>query len=152
MDVMEIKKISRSALKKIFYDTHKSEIIRPKVRPLEEQLDRESNKLWGATIRALSERNHALATEEKAKVENNQRQIAKTRLESGVEFFPRLFKKVQTSKSAGSAEGLEYVFFKDFDLRNDPEVLKEELFEIMPFLPGQTYRSDFETPASEKAS
>ena len=49
-----------------------------KVRPLEEQWDFESRKLWKPTIAGLAKRNHELATEEKLKVENEQRIKAKS--------------------------------------------------------------------------
>lgn len=147
-DVMEIKNL-KTGTKEVFYDTNKSEIIKPKVRPLEEQLDRESCKLWGPTIKALGERNHELATEEKAKIENEQRQMAKVRAEKGIEFLPKLFKKVTNSESS---EGLEYVLYKDFDLKENPETLKKQIFEVMPILPGQKYKDDFEKPAADKKS
>lgn len=132
-----------------FYDTSKSVRYLPKVRPLEEQFEYESRKLWGPTIKGLSERNHQLATEEKFKVENEQRELAKKRLESGVEFHPRLFRAVD-DKDMGN-EDLEFMIYKNFDLKEDPEVLTEKVFESVPILPGQSPKGEFNMPAFEKA-
>lgn len=76
------------------------------VRPLEEQADRESQKLWHPTVIALKNRNHDVATEEKTRVEDQQREDAAMRLEQGLEWQPRLFRKVRGGPG-GSEEGEE---------------------------------------------
>ena len=48
----------------------------PIVRPLEEQSDRESQRLWYKTVLAIKDRNHELATDEKTKIEDMQREEA----------------------------------------------------------------------------
>lgn len=148
-DVMEIKDI-RAGTQSVLYDTHKSVIVKPKVRPLAEQLDYESRKLWAPTIAGLAQRNHDIATEEKAKVENEQRQKAKERLDEGVEFQPRLFRPVQPSETA--IKELEYVLYQDLDLSESPVTLEEKLFEVAPFKPGQKFSADFDAPAVNKVS
>lgn len=147
-DVMEIKD-NATGKQSVFYDTKSSKIIVPKVRPLDEQLDRESRKLWKPTIDALSERNHELATEEKAKVETSQRNLAKAMSEEGVEFEPKLFQALDPKEQ--ESEGLEYKLYKLFDLDQGSEELEKQLFEVMPILPGQRFKGDFEFPASKKA-
>lgn len=65
------------------------------MRPLEEQDERESQKLWAKTVAALKERNHEVATDEKTKIEDMQREEAAKRSEQGVEWQPRLFRRVR---------------------------------------------------------
>lgn len=148
-DVMEIKDM-KSGTKSVFYDTNTSSIHKPKVRPLEEQLDIESRKLWKPTIDALSQRNHEVATNEKAKVENEQRENARKRLEDGVEFHPKLFRRIQDSEV--DRKDLEYVLYKRIELDEDAETLKKQLFEIMPLTPGQDFTEKFHIPAFEKSN
>lgn len=146
-DVMIIKS-TQGGHQEVFFDTRSAKIHTPKRRPLSEQLENESERLWKPTIDALSQRNHDLATEEKAKVENQQRVNAQKRLEDGVDFLPRLFKQVDPSEL--SEQDLEYVLFKHLDLNEDADKLKSQLFDIMPFLPGQKFNKQFEIPAFNK--
>jgi len=76
------------------------------VRPLEEQEDRESQKLWFKTAKAVKERNHEVATDEKTFIEDMQRDEAAKRAEDGVEWAPRLFRPVRGGPG-GSEEGEE---------------------------------------------
>jgi hypothetical protein len=78
----------------------------PLVRPLEEQNERESQKLWLKTAQAVKERNHEVATDEKTKIEDMQRDEAAKRAEDGVEWHPRLFRPVHGGPG-GSEEGEE---------------------------------------------
>lgn len=73
---------------------------------MEEQDERESQKLWYKTVIAINERNHDAATDEKTKVEEMQRLEAAKRAENGVEWHPRLFRKVHGGPG-GSEEGEE---------------------------------------------
>ncbi|ABN68302.2 Oxysterol binding protein-like protein OBPa [Scheffersomyces stipitis CBS 6054] len=146
-EVMEIKNIKTNK-KEVFYDTKKTVTHRPKVRPLEEQWDYESRKLWKPTIDALSRRDHETATEEKYKVENEQRTLAKKRIEDGVEFHPKFFRPVKDSET--DQLDLEYLIYKKFDLKDDSETLKKHLFEISPFLPGQVADEKYHIPAFKK--
>jgi hypothetical protein len=73
---------------------------------LEEQDDRESQKLWAKTAKAVKERNHELATDEKTFIEDRQRDEAAKRVEDGVEWHPRLFRAVQGGPG-GPEEGEE---------------------------------------------
>lgn len=78
----------------------------PTSRPLEEQEERESQKLWYATAKAVKERNHEVATDEKTKIEDMQRDEAAKRTEDGVEWHPRLFRAVKGGPG-GPEEGEE---------------------------------------------
>lgn len=147
-DIMEIK-YAESGKKEVLYDTNDTVPVKPKVRPIEEQLDYESRKLWKPTVDALSKRDHELATDEKFKVENEQRYEAKKRLEDGIEFHPKLFRPV--SEKEQHIQDLEYVIYKNLDLSNDAEVLKEHILEVMPILPGQIFDDKFKIPAFKKS-
>ena len=78
----------------------------PKTRPLEEQDDRESEKLWKIVTDALRERDQKTATAEKSRIEDEQRNEAKRRADEGVDWRPRLFRRVQGGPG-GSEEGEE---------------------------------------------
>jgi hypothetical protein len=92
--------------KEVLFDATNAKNTPPLVRPLEEQEDRESQKLWHPTVLALKDRNHDVATDEKTKVEDQQREEAARRLEQGVEWQPRLFRKIRGGPG-GPEEGEE---------------------------------------------
>jgi oxysterol-binding protein-related protein 8 len=78
----------------------------PKVRPIEEQADNESQKLWLKTCIAIRNSDHVAATDEKTKIEEAQREKAAKRQQEGIEWRPKLFRPVQGG-SGGSEEGEE---------------------------------------------
>jgi hypothetical protein len=90
----------------LLFNALKSKPTPPTVRALEEQEDRESQKLWYDTAEAVKARNHELATDEKTKIEDMQRDEAAKRAEEGVEWKPRLFRHVRGGKG-GLEEGEE---------------------------------------------
>lgn len=146
-EIMEIKDL-QTDVKSEFYNTASTVQQLPQVRPIEEQWEYESRKLWKPTIDALAERNHEAATFEKSKVEDAQRQRAKKRTEDGVSFSPRLFREVSLDNK--DETDLEYLIYKNFDLADDPESLKAKLSELWPFLPGQELSEKFHIPAFHK--
>lgn len=75
-------------------------------RPIEDQDERESQRLWYKTAQAVKDRNHEVATDEKTKIEDMQRDEAAKRAEDGVEWHPRLFRRVQ-GEPGGPDEGEE---------------------------------------------
>lgn len=130
-DVMEIK--NSNGEKELFYDTHNAKTWKPKVRPLAEQMDNESRKLWHPTIVGLKKRDHDLATSEKFKVENEQRLIAKKRREDGEEFQPRYFKAIDTDHPV--EESVQYIIDEDIDLHEDAGTLTKKVLSVAPILP-----------------
>ncbi|CAH2351229.1 oxysterol-binding protein homolog 7 [[Candida] railenensis] len=134
-DVMEIKD-QKSGKKEVFYDTTKAHAIKPKVRPMSEQLDNESRKLWNPTVEGLKRRDHDLATSEKYKVENEQRLVAKKRLEENEEFHPKLF-KINDEQKSSDGDSVEFIIDKDIDLSSNAEDLRKEVLSIAAILPGQ---------------
>lgn len=79
----------------MFFNAHRSKPSPPQVRPLDQQDERESQKLWYKTAQAVKDRNHELATDEKTKIEDAQRDEAAKRAQDGVEWHPRLFRRVK---------------------------------------------------------
>jgi hypothetical protein len=73
-------------------------------RPISEQGERESQRLWESTVKAVHVADHVNATEEKAKIEDRQREEAAKRAEQGVEWRPKLFRRVNAGPG-GSEEG-----------------------------------------------
>lgn len=90
----------------MFFNALHAKSSPPIARPIEEQEERESQKIWAATAKAVKERNHELATIEKTKIEDQQREEAAKRINDGVEWHPRLFRMVRGGPG-GSEEGEE---------------------------------------------
>lgn len=90
----------------MFFNATRSKPSTPLVRPIEEQWDRESQRLWEKTANAVKERNHEAATDEKTKIEDRQRTEAAQRAQEGVEWHPRLFRRVEGGPH-GAEEGEE---------------------------------------------
>ncbi|PBP22647.1 oxysterol-binding protein [Diplocarpon rosae] len=102
------------------------------------QDDRESQKLWFATSNAVRERNHELATFEKTKIEDMQRDEAAKRAEDGVEWHPKLFRAVKGGPG-GPEEGeedLDWILNATIDGAT-PEKQAEQILAIIPILKGQ---------------
>lgn len=79
-------------------------------RPLEEQGERESQRLWHTTAEAVIARDHEKATDEKSKIEDRQRQENQERADKGIEWQPKLFRRVNAGPG-GSEEGEEDLEF-----------------------------------------
>ena len=73
--------------------------------------ERESPKLWSKVVAALHQRNHEVATDEKTKIEDMQREEASKRTEDGVDWRPRFFRRVQggPGSSEEGEEGLDWI-------------------------------------------
>lgn len=78
----------------------------PSVRPLEEQEERESQNLWQNVTAAVKNKDHQNATDEKFRIEDRQREEAARRADDGIDWRPRLFRRVQGGPG-GSEEGEE---------------------------------------------
>jgi len=97
---------SQTGKKELLFNATNAKHTPPLVRPLEEQSERESQKLWYSTVQALLARNHELATDEKTKIEDRQREEAAKRADEGIEWRPRLFRPVKGGPG-GPEEGEE---------------------------------------------
>lgn len=99
----------------MFFNATKAKPSSPQVRPIAEQEERESQRLWESTAKAVVDRNHELATDEKTKIEDRQREEAAARSEKHEEWHPRLFRKVKAAHGE-SEEGegdLEWIIDAD---------------------------------------
>ena len=92
--------------KEVLFNASHAKHTAPIVRPIEEQEERESQRLWLKTVLAIKESNHTAATEEKSKVEDRQRDETAKRAEQGIEWQPKLFRQVRGGPG-GSEEGEE---------------------------------------------
>lgn len=90
----------------MFFNALHAKPTPPLSRPIEEQEERESQRLWYKTAQAVRVRNHELATDEKTKIEELQREEAAARANEGVEWRPRLFRRVKGGPG-GPDEGEE---------------------------------------------
>ncbi|KAI6281198.1 Oxysterol-binding protein OBPa [Pyricularia oryzae] len=136
-DEMFIKDM-KTGHKEMFFDAHRSKPSPPLVRPIEEQEERESQRLWQETAQAVKDSQHELATEEKTKIEDMQREEASRRNQEGVEWHPRLFRRVRGGQG-GSEEGeedLEWIINATID-GETPEAKANQILAIYPILKGQ---------------
>lgn len=143
-DVMYIKDLS-TGKKTEFLNVNVTQPLKPQVRPLEEQGDFESRRLWKKVTDALSQRNHEVATDEKFKIEDEQRIRAKKREEDAVEFHPKLFKRNDDAN-----DEMEFVLYKHIPNDADAKTKTKLILETAPILPGQEFTKEFEIPAFNK--
>lgn len=125
--------------KQVLFDATNAKHSPPMVRPLEEQDERESQRLWHSTVLAIKDRDHTLATEEKTKIEDRQREETAKRTEKGVEWQPKLFRKVRGGPG-GPEEGeedLDWILNAEID-GPTPEAKVKQILSIAPILKGQT--------------
>lgn len=141
-EIIEIKDM-KTGKKTVLFDTFTATPHPPQVRPISEQSDLESRKLWYKVCDALGKRDHTVATDEKYAIENSQREATRKRNEDGVEFHPKLFKYVPDSP-------LEYELYKKIDGKTPQEQI-EQICSLAPILPGQQFDPNFEIPAFKKA-
>lgn len=140
-EVIEITNV-RTGKKEVLFDATTAKPYPPLVRPVDEQGELESRRLWHNTCEALGRRDHVAATDEKFAIEEKQRQAARTRAEDGVEFHPKLFKRVDDMS-------IEFKLYKEIDGKTPQDQIRQ-IFAIAPILPGQEFHSDFEIPAYKK--
>ncbi|KAI0175978.1 hypothetical protein GGR52DRAFT_538913 [Hypoxylon sp. FL1284] len=128
----------RNGHRDMFFDARKVKSSKPRVRPLEEQDERESQRLWRKTAEAVKNRSHELATDEKTKVEDQQRDEAASRAAAGVEWHPRLFRRVDKDYggTGEDMEHLEWIVNAHID-GTTPEKQAEQIMAIYPIIPGQ---------------
>lgn len=161
-EIMELKDLSKNSKKtgsnKVteFFNCFKAKPLKPIVRKIDEQGEFESRKLWLKVTDGLAKRDHKIATDEKYKIEENQRKSAKKREEEGVEFHPKLFKQLSIDEISNEPDSnLEYLIYKDHFINKDlinknNNNLINHIFEVAPILPGQHFNPEFEIPAYQK--
>lgn len=133
--------------KQLLFNATNAKHTPPSTRPIEQQGERESQRLWHSTAQALIARNHEVATDEKTKIEDQQREEAAKRAEQGAEWHPRLFRIVQGGPS-GPDEGeedLDWIINAQIDMHN-PELATKQILAIAPIVEGQKGSSRFAIP------
>jgi hypothetical protein len=133
--------------KDLLFDATNAKHTPPSTRPLKEQSERESQKLWHTTVEALLARNHDAATTEKTRIEDRQREEASKRADEGIDWRPKLFRLVRGGPG-GSEEGeedLDWIANATIDLQ-DPETAREQILRIAAILPGQTVSKEYSIP------
>jgi len=155
--------------KEVLFDATHAKHTAPIVRPLEEQDERESQKLWYSTVQAIKESNHTAATEEKTKIEDRQRDETAKRAEQGVEWQPKLFRKVRGGPG-GPEEGeedldwilnanmlvwarlLSYTCANRSSDGQTPEAKTKQILAIAPILKGQRPSQQPQPPQQSQAA
>ncbi|KAJ5289927.1 uncharacterized protein N7443_010180 [Penicillium atrosanguineum] len=136
--------------KEVLFDASHAKHSKPVARPTEEQGERESQRLWEKTVKAILTSNHVAATDEKTKIEDRQREEAARRADEGVDWKPRLFRAVQGGPG-GSEEGdedLDWIINTEVDSHN-PQLATKQIMAIAPILPGQAAGATPEEPATD---
>lgn len=140
---MHIKDLA-TGKKELFFDATHAKPSYPKARPLEEQGPRESQKLWNSTTQAIKKADQRTATDEKSRIEDEQRKEASERGEN--EWKPNLFK----AAPAGDEQNLDWVIDAEVDPTAPFDKQIEQILAIAPVLPGQG-SSQTSKAASNKA-
>ncbi|MCJ1273023.1 hypothetical protein MMC21_000812 [Puttea exsequens] len=124
--------------KEVLFDATHAKHTPPIVRPLEEQDERESQKLWYKTVQAVKESNHIAATEEKSKIEDRQRDEAAKRAEQGVEWQPKLFRRIRggSGEPDEGEQDLDWILDANIDGKS-PQERTQQILAIAPILKGQ---------------
>ncbi|KAF7718396.1 Oxysterol-binding family protein [Penicillium ucsense] len=133
--------------KEVLFDATHARHAKPRARPINEQSERESQRLWEPTVKAIIAQNHALATDEKTKIEDRQREEAARRVDDGVEWRPRLFRHVEGGPG-GRDEGeedLDWIINAEVEAQ-DPQLAVQQILAIAPILEGQKDSSQFQIP------
>lgn len=155
--------LGQTGQKELLFDATHAKPTPLKTRPLEEMEDRESQKLWNVVTAALKNRDQNVATAEKTRIEDEQRQEASRRADEGVDWRPRLFREVQGGPG-GPEEGEEdldwivkanvYVVPPEMNacanFVRDGKTAEEQIKQILNFaaiLPGQTPQQRFSIPS-----
>jgi len=82
---------SKTKVSSVLWDPKGAKRIPMIVRPLSEQEQHESQRLWSAVTDAIKKKDQKIATDEKTKLEEEQRAGVKQRKESGIVWVPKLF-------------------------------------------------------------
>ncbi|OCK83393.1 putative oxysterol binding protein [Lepidopterella palustris CBS 459.81] len=143
---MFIKDLTTGKKELLFDATHAKETP-PKTRPLKEQEERESQKLWANVTQAIKQRDQETATDEKSKIEDMQREEAAKRADDGVDWHPRLFRRVRGGHG-GTEEGeedLDWIINANIDAKTPEEQIKQ-ILSIVAIIPGQDTQRRFSIP------
>ncbi|KAF2822618.1 hypothetical protein CC86DRAFT_396811 [Ophiobolus disseminans] len=133
--------------KELLFDASHAQHSPPLARPLEEQDERESQKLWHDVTEAVKRRDQEVATDAKAKIEDRQREEAKMRESEGLDWHPQLFRRVHGGhgQPEEGEEDLEWIINAKVDAKSPEDVIKQ-ILAIHAILPGQKPDRQFNIP------
>lgn len=117
--------------KELLFDAAHAKPSFPKSRPLNEQAPRESQRLWHNTTQAIKKADQKVATDEKSKIEDEQRREAAERGETA--WKPKLFRPAP----AGDEQNLDWIIDAEVDANAPIEKQIHQILAIAPILPGQ---------------
>lgn len=129
----------------MLFDASTAKETRPLSRPMEEQSDRESQKLWAQVNVAIKNRDHVAATDEKSKIEDMQRDEAAKRGDK--EWQPRLFRAVP----AGDEENLDWIINADLEGKSEKQAI-EHILSIAPVLPASEMKQSSGSQPAQQSS
>jgi hypothetical protein len=154
--------------KELLFDASHAKHSPPKARPLAEQDERESQKLWHDVTEAVKRRDQEVATDAKAKVEDMQREETAKRHADGLEWKPQLFRAIHAGLN-GAGEGeedLEWIINAKVSVSSpdedrheltnisdakSPDEIAQQVLAIHAILPGQKPEHRFDLPSRPKA-
>jgi hypothetical protein len=90
-DKLYIADASNPEIKTLFLDVENEPICAKIVSNESEQDELESRRLWSDLTKFLKRRDYNLASVAKTKIEESQRQLARSRAESGISWHPKFF-------------------------------------------------------------
>jgi hypothetical protein len=131
--------------KEMIFDASHAKPSPIQTRPLEEQGERESQRLWHSTVEAIKRADQNTATEEKSKIEDEQRREAAARGEGNV-WKPKLFQ----AAPSGDEESLDWILSAHVDGSAPAEKQIEQILAIADILPGQNKGSGAPAQKSEQ--
>ncbi|KAI8932272.1 hypothetical protein NX059_010473 [Plenodomus lindquistii] len=128
--------------KELFFDAAHTKHTPPTARPLEEQDERESQRLWYDVCEAVKRRDQVVATDAKAKIEDRQREETAKRNSDGIDWHPQLFKRIDS----GDESDLDWIINAKVDGKT-PEEKTKQILQIHAILPGQKPDRQFNIPS-----
>ncbi|OAL57353.1 hypothetical protein IQ07DRAFT_33712 [Pyrenochaeta sp. DS3sAY3a] len=146
-DKMYIKDLT-TGKKELLFDAAHTKHTPPSARPLEEQEERESQRLWHEVTEAVKRKDQDVATDAKAAIEDRQREEAAKRNNEGIDWHPQLFRRVHGGHG-GSDEGeedLDWIINAKVDGKT-PEEQTKQILQIHAILPGQKPERQFNIPS-----
>ncbi|KAF2755250.1 putative oxysterol binding protein [Pseudovirgaria hyperparasitica] len=143
---MFIKDLATGKKEPLFDATHAKETP-PLVRPIDEQGDRESQKLWAKVTKAIKEKDQDIATDEKSRIEDMQRKEAAERNSKGVDWKPSLFCDIEKSPEGYNPDekDLDWIINAKIDGKT-PEEQTKQILQIAAIIPGQSPDRKFSIP------
>ncbi|KAI5844942.1 oxysterol-binding protein [Tricharina praecox] len=126
------------------FDATQTAATPPTVRPIEKQDERESQRLWYEVVSALKRRDQDVATAEKCKIEDRQREEARLREADGVEWQPRYFRPVEPG--TGDEDALDFILATHINEEASPEEQIKQILQIAPIVDGEPRPSKYDIP------